>query len=165
MNINQGIWYFQKVRIPRVLNTIYFAAAMERNCHLGIRGRGQCGLERCHSWREGGLCFHPVIPELWSVSSKLDIPEITWDVRKISGMGWGRMQVCPSKGQGVPWCLVCCMSLGCSCTPAVCRVAGRGVEERGACPQVLHLGSMSPGDTGYRNGGNHNFFTNWQKGS
>lgn len=43
------------------------------------------------------------------------------------------MQVCPSEGQGVSWCLVCCVSLGYSCTPAVCRVAGGSVEERGAC--------------------------------
>lgn len=110
----------------------------------------------------GGLYFHPVIPELWFVSSKLNIPKITQDVRKICGMGWGRMQVCPSKGQGVPWCLVCSVSLGSSGTPAVCRVAGGSVEERGACGRSWGTGT---GDFGGENGGNHNFFTRWQKGS
>lgn len=92
------------------------------------------------------MCFHPVIPELWSVSSKVDIPEITRNGRKICGMGgWGRMEQCPSRAQGVLWCLVCCRSLGCSCTPAVCRVAGGSVEERGVClggPGALEQGTL-----------------------
>lgn len=75
-----------------------------------------------------------MICELWSVSSKLDIPEITPDVRKTCGIGWGRTQVCPSKGQAMPWCLVTVLwcPLGAAADQ---RCAGWqvGVWRRGEC--------------------------------
>lgn len=58
------------------------------------------------------MCFHPMIPELWSILVKLDIPEITPDVSKNLWHGVGKDAGVSQQGTGsamvsyqlhVPW--------------------------------------------------------------
>lgn len=113
------------------------------------------------SYSQRGLCFHLMTPELWSLSCKRNVSEITLNVIRICVKGWGRTQTCPQQRSGCA--MVFCELDVCPLGPAAAgdaaggdplssRAQGKGMEGRGA---------WVVWDCGAGNGGNQNW--KWRK--